>query len=103
MTTTHDYKAAIALYEQAVKNINDALILFKASDDIPVEFEMQFGDNNGNETLSNLEKEVKQIKNFMYEVDLRKAYELGRTDSRISDQRGRYCDTFDQWLSSFFD
>jgi hypothetical protein len=38
------------------------------------------------------------IRSFSIE-DLRKAYEIGRTDARISEREGRYYDTFDEWFS----
>lgn len=31
--------------------------------------------------------------------DMRKAYEVGRTDSRMSDREGRYVDCFDEFFN----
>ena len=53
---------------------------------------------------SNLEAQSEQldipvvIRSFSIE-DLRKAYEIGRTDARISEREGKYYDTFDEWFS----
>ena len=47
---------------------------------------------------SKLEAQQVVIRSFSIE-DLRKAYEIGRTDARISEREGIYYNTFDEWFS----
>jgi hypothetical protein len=42
--------------------------------------------------------QISAIYNTVENQNLRKAYEIGRTDSRISEREGKYYDTFDEWF-----
>lgn len=56
-----------------------------------------------NEKVSDLEMYFEiatSIDELRYKETLRKAYELGRTDSKISERDGKYYDTFDQWYGN---
>lgn len=57
------YLKGIALYEQGLKNIQDAIGVFKdTSWGVPEYLDTLFGDGQGNEELWNLQKEVKHLK-----------------------------------------
>ena len=64
------YEEAIVHYENALKMINEAYDKFYNSPwGLPEQFEMLFGERQGNETLYLLEKEVKHLKEIRENED----------------------------------
>ena len=65
-----DYERAVALYKQALENIEEAMVLFENSPlGMPEELDMLFGESEGNESLWNLQKEVTHLEEDMDDCD----------------------------------
>ena len=63
-----EYERGIELYKQALENIEEAMVLFENSPwGIPEELDRLFGERQGNESLWNLQKEVRHLKEDMDE------------------------------------